>query len=114
MSSFLEGKGLEKRDVRRFASPFGKRLRDLFERKHGRAPKKALRDIAGEERSVNCYTDVDLPLFEEAFREMFPTIGEELNPGWDNDNVALLSPLYFVQRVETNHSTSPNDIESFR
>jgi hypothetical protein len=90
------------------------RLRVLFERKHGKAPGKGLRDIAGEERLVNCYTDVDLPLFEAAFRELFPTIGEELNPGWDYGNVALLSPLDLLQRVETNHSTSPNDIESFR
>jgi hypothetical protein len=80
VSSFLEGKGLDRRDVRRFASPFGKRLRVLFERKHGKAPGKALRDIAGEERLVNCYTEVDLPLFEEAFRELFPTMGDKLDP----------------------------------
>ena len=72
VSSFLESKGFDKETTRRFASRFGKKVRVLFEAKHGERPKKVHRLINGSERLVNSYTELDLPLFEQVFEQMFP------------------------------------------
>ena len=75
VSSFLEGKGFDKETTRRFASRFGKKVRVLFEAKHGQPPRKVHRLIWGSERLVNSYTELDLPLFEQVFGKMFPEFG---------------------------------------
>jgi prophage antirepressor-like protein len=76
VSSFLEGKGFDKETTRRFASRFGKKVRVLFEQKHGEPPRKVHRLVNGGERLVNSYTELDLPLFEEVFEQMFPVVDD--------------------------------------
>ena len=75
VSGFLEGRGFDKERTRRFAARFGKKVRVLFEAKHGEPPRKVHRLVNGSERLVNSYTELDLPLFEEAFEQMFCVAG---------------------------------------
>ena len=71
VSSFLEGKGINKNIIRRYAPKFGKIVKKLYVEKHGTAPQKAFRFVNGSERLINSYTEHDLPLFEQAFDFMF-------------------------------------------
>ena len=75
VSSFLESKGFDKETTRRFAARFGKKVRVLFEQKHGEPPRKVYRLINGSERLANSYTELDLPLFEQVFEKMFRVTG---------------------------------------
>lgn len=70
VSSYLEGKGLSRKETKQLCSRFGKLISKNYFEKHGEHPEKALRFIAGAERFVNCYTEDDLPLFDAAFAEL--------------------------------------------
>lgn len=78
ISSFLEGRGVEPTEVRRRASSFGKKVKAAYVDRNGEPPEKGIRFINGADRSVFCYTENDLPIFEAVFDEMFEET-EDLN-----------------------------------
>lgn len=71
IATFLESKDLDRSEIRSASSLFGKKLKAAYVERYDRAPEKAFRFINGAERSVFCYTEDDLDLFEAVFDEMF-------------------------------------------
>jgi hypothetical protein len=66
-SEYLAKRSLARDEIRKHGGQFGKRVKQLYEAKHGRPPLKVRRFINGAEREVNSYTERDRPLFDAAF-----------------------------------------------
>lgn len=70
VSGFLADKGLSAKDIRKWGSAFGRRLKALYVAKHGTEPKSVDRFVNGTVKTVNGYFGRDLPLLEEVFELM--------------------------------------------
>ncbi len=67
VSSFLASKGVSKREISRWSSSFGRRLKGLYIAERGQEPKPVPRFVNGAWIDVNGYAARDLDLFEQVY-----------------------------------------------
>lgn len=70
VSSFLKGKGVTAKNISRWGSSFGRRLKALYVAEHGVDPEPVNRFVNGAWIEVKGYFGRDLPLFEKVFELM--------------------------------------------
>lgn len=70
VSGFLADKGLSAKDIRKWGSAFGRRLKALYVARHDTEPMPVERFVNGTVKEVNGYFARDLPLFDEVFEIM--------------------------------------------
>lgn len=69
-STFLAEKGLSKKAVSKFESPFGLRVSNRYLKVHGRRPEKIPGPAGSRIDKVVAYTEDDRPLLEEVFADI--------------------------------------------
>jgi hypothetical protein len=67
VSDFLDGKGVNDRGQRKFASSMGALVKKSYRELHNKEPGQAIRFINGADRPVAAYTERDRALFEKAW-----------------------------------------------
>ena len=67
VSDFLDGKGVNDRGQRKFASSMGALVKKSYRELHNTEPGQAIRFINGADRPVAAYTERDRALFEKAW-----------------------------------------------
>jgi len=70
VSGFLADKGISAKDIRKWGSAFGRRLKALYVAKYDAEPMPVDRFVNGTVKEVNGYFARDLPLFDEVFEIM--------------------------------------------
>lgn len=70
--TYLEGRGLTRRQIKTIAGMFGKRLKAAFLEAHGVVPKQyPLETGAGQIRDVNAYTEADRALMDSVWDRFY-------------------------------------------
>lgn len=69
-SDYLDDRGWTAAEQRGFASTFGKRIKAMYVAKHGKEPDMVERFIGGALRKVKGYTEVDRPIFDQAYEQL--------------------------------------------
>jgi len=69
-ATFLAGKGLSRKAVSKFESPFGLRVSNRYLKVHGRRPEKIPGPAGSRIGSVVAYTETDRPLLDAVFSDI--------------------------------------------
>ena len=76
VDGYLEERGVKRGYRRDLRAPFGTRLAGLYFAEYGRKPMKSPKNVAGNIRQVNTYTQEHRPLFDRVFALMGITSDE--------------------------------------
>jgi hypothetical protein len=78
VSDYLDGKGVNAKGQRKFASSMGALVKKSYRELHNAEPGKAIRFVNGADREVAAYTERDRSLFDKAWAILGPAIEPDL------------------------------------
>ncbi|MCW2300683.1 phage antirepressor N-terminal domain-containing protein [Rhodococcus qingshengii] len=84
VSDFLDGKGVNERGQRKFASSMGALVKKSYRELHDKEPGSAVRFINGADRPVAAYTERDRALFDKAWA----ILGSAIEPEFFKNSAA--------------------------